>query len=85
MSADLHGTHRWGERRGIPVCLICRAEGYEDEPSAFAPCPGLSARCGAKLKSRDDRGHTHLCTSVHESGHHFCWECGRWFGLKGDK
>lgn len=93
MSDDvLHDTHEWGERvhlgNTIPVCLVCRVDGYENEPAAFAPCPGppetkQRSACPATLKSTDTPGHVHHCIGGHtrdDSGDHFCGECRRWFG-----
>lgn len=85
MADSLDDSHRWGERKGIPVCLDCRVEGYEDEPAAFSPCPGPPVRkgtpCPATLVSRDTPGHTHRCIGGHAAdGYHFCADCRRWFG-----
>jgi hypothetical protein len=85
MTDSLHETHRWSQWKGIPICVICRVEGYEDEPAAFTPCPGLpekSPRCLATLRSRDDLGHTHRCIGGHRGGYHFCRFCRRWFGTR---
>lgn len=86
MSDVLHETHRWGERRGVPVCLDCKVEGYEDEPSAFAECPGPPQKkgqpCGVTKDSWDNPGHVHRCPGgIHPSGMHFCEECQQWFGV----
>lgn len=85
MSDALHETHRWGERRGVPFCRDCKVEGYEDEPGAFAECPGPPPKggvaCGHKVESLDDPGHQHECgIGIHPASMHFCDECERWFG-----
>jgi hypothetical protein len=81
VSDSLHETHRWGERRGIPVCLDCRVEGYEDEPAAFAPCVA-EKKCLVTKESWDNPGHTHQCLGgIHPQGMHFCGECLEWFGV----
>jgi hypothetical protein len=83
VSDSLHETHVWGTRRGVPLCLDCRVEGYEDEPGAFAPCRGAkSGSCPARLVSRYQDDHTHRCMGDHTEGDHFCGECHRWFGVK---
>ena len=84
MSDTLHESHRWGTRRGIPVCLDCKVEGYEDEPGAFAECPGPPPKKGAPCEwsawSLDDPGHLHECgVGIHPDGMHYCDECERWF------
>ena len=94
MADTLHETHRWGERAyngtRIPFCLDCRVDGFEDEPAAFEECPGKKitrkqgSECPATLESLDDPGHLHQCIGGHTTGHHFCGECQRWFGLKED-
>lgn len=99
MSDTLHESHQWGERmfrdadgtRPIPVCLDCRVDGFENEPAAFKECPGkppakkvVRKDCTATLASMDTPGHTHRCIGGHTEGNHFCGECRRWFGLKGD-
>jgi hypothetical protein len=89
MSTTLDDSHRWGQRKGIPVCRDCQTEGYEDEPAAFSPCPGPPVRkgspCPAILESLDDPGHQHQCIGGHSAeSYHFCRdpECRRWFGVK---
>lgn len=84
MSATLHETHRWAVRKGIPVCRDCRVEGYEDEPGAFAPCPGSPGKtvCWATMDSTYLPGHTHLCETAPHDGDHICAECGRRFGRR---
>lgn len=86
--AELHETHRWGEEDGVPVCLDCRVEGYEDEAPAFAPCPGPPVKkskertpCPATMESRYVPDHTHRCIGGHTTGDHFCRDCRRWFGV----
>lgn len=84
--AELHETHDWTVRGGVPICRDCKAEGYEDEPDGFLPCPGPPERkgkkpCPATMESRDDPGHTHRCSGGHTEGDHFCGGCSRWFGV----
>ena len=85
MADELHETHRWGQRRGIPVCRDCKVEGYEDEPAAFSPCPGPDLKgqpCPVTKDSWDNPGHTHRCLGgIHPQGMHFCRDCREWFGV----
>lgn len=83
--ADLHDTHDWDVRAGVPVCRYCEAEGYEDEPDGFLPCPGPPERpdrtpCDS-VKDADYAipGHTHRCIGGHTDGDHFCGGCKRWY------
>lgn len=87
MSADLHESHRWGVRGGVPLCLDCRVEGYEDEPDAFDVCLGPPVKkpyCNAAMQSRDIPGHIHRCFGGHTTGDHMCRspDCARWFGKR---
>jgi len=89
MSDTLHESHRWGERNGVPLCLDCRVEGYEDEPDAFDVCLGPPVKkpyCNAEMPSREDPGHVHRCVGgpPHGAGSHICRspDCRRWFGKR---
>lgn len=93
MSEELHDTHQWGERdvdgQAIPCCLVCRVDGYENEPDAFAECPGeppppepkKGAQCGVTMESLEEPGHLHVCGAAHATGDHHCRVdfCQRWF------
>lgn len=84
MSVSLHSTHRWNDDE-VPVCLDCRAEGYEDEPAAFAPCPTsppTKPLCWKTLQSMDTPFHIHLCELPPHDGDHICDECRRRFGTR---
>ena len=91
--AELHETHRWGERsyygEMVPACLDCRVLGFEDEPAAFAECPGPPVKkqprqtvCWATMESTYLPGHTHLCETAPHDGDHICASCGRRFGKR---
>jgi hypothetical protein len=91
---ELHDSHRWGEKDyegdRLAYCVNCLVEGYEDEPAAFAPCPGPPSKptakpttlCWRTYESQYLPGHTHLCELAPHEGDHICDDCGRRFGKR---
>jgi hypothetical protein len=76
--AELHETHRWGERsyygEMVPACLDCHAFGFEDVPAAFAECPGPPEQPAKRGKSKEPKSACSVTLeSLDDPGHlHEC-------------